>query len=166
MKRSNRLTLYVTRGALIAAAYVALTFLASLFGLSSGAIQFRISEALCIMPLFFPEAILGLTIGCFISNFVTGAVIWDVIFGSAATLIGAIGARMLRRLPSKLIFLSTIPTLLANALIVPFVLMYAYGAEGAYVYFALTVGLGELVCATVGGTALYFPLKKIKIDKR
>ena len=163
MRRSNRLALYVTRGALIAAAYVALTFLASLFGLASGVIQFRISEALCVMALFVPEAVLGLTIGCLISNLITGAVIWDVFFGSVATLIGALGARLLRRLPDKLIFISTLPTVFANALIVPLVLMYAYGAEGAYWYFFATVGLGELVCATVGGTALYYPLKKLKL---
>ena len=163
MRRTNQLALYVTRGALIAAAYVALTFLAALFGLASGVIQFRISEALCVMALFFPEAVLGLTIGCLISNLITGALIWDVFFGSVATLIGAIGARMLRRLPDKLIFISTLPTLFANALIVPLVLMYAYGAEGAYWYFFITVGLGELVCATIGGTALYYPLKKLKL---
>ena len=142
--------------------YVALTYLAALLGISSGVIQFRISEALCVLALFFPEAVLGLTVGCFISNLVTGALIWDVIFGSFATLIGAIGARLLRKLPKKLIFISTLPTVFANAIIVPLVLMYAYGIEGAYLFFFLTVGLGELVCATIGGTALYYSLKKLK----
>ena len=113
--RKNKIALFVTRGALIAAMYVALTYLASLFGLSSGAIQFRISEMLCIMPLFFPEAIPGLFIGCLISNILAGGVIYDVIFGSIATLIGAIGARLLRRLPSGIIFLSTLPTVFANS---------------------------------------------------
>ena len=164
MKRQNHAALYVTRGAIIAAMYVALTYLAALLGISSGVIQFRISEALCVLALFFPEAVLGLTVGCFISNLITGALVWDVIFGSVATLIGAIGARLLRKLPDKLIFISTLPTVFANAIIVPLVLMYAYGIEGAYLYFFLTVGLGELVCATVGGTALYYSLKKLKIS--
>ena len=62
MKRSS--VLFITRGALIAALYVALTYLSSILGLASGVIQFRISEALCILPLFFPEAVIGLTIGC------------------------------------------------------------------------------------------------------
>ena len=164
MKRKSSSALWLTRGAMIAAMYVALTYLSSIVGLSSGVIQFRISEALCILPIFFPEAILGLTVGCVISNLVTGAVIWDIIFGSLATLIGAIGARLLRKLPKKLIFLATLPTLFATAIIVPFVLIFAYGAEGAYIFFFLTVGLGELVCATACGTALYYGLEKLKLN--
>ena len=148
---------------MIAAMYVALTYLAFLCGLSSGVIQFRISEALCILPIFLPEAIIGLTVGCMISNLITGAVFWDILFGSIATLIGATGARLLRKLPDKIIFLATLPTLLANAIIVPFVLKFAYGIEGGYWFFFLTVGLGELVCATIGGTVLYFGFKKIRI---
>ena len=163
MKRKHGTTLYLTRGAVIAAMYVALTYLSSLVGLSSGAIQFRVSEALCILPVFFPEAILGLTIGCIISNLLTGAVIWDVIFGSLATLLGAIFARLMRKLPKRLIFLATLPTVIANAVIVPFVLIYAYGAEGAYFLFLLSVAIGELVCATVGGTLLYYSLRKLRI---
>lgn len=162
MKRTSTPTLYVTRGAMIAAMYVALTYLASLFGLSSGVIQFRISEALCVLPIFFPEAVLGLTIGCIISNLITGCVIWDIIFGSLATLIGALCARLMRKIPEKLAFLATLPTVFANAIIVPFVLMFAYGAEGGYWYFFLTVALGEFVCATVGGALLYCGLRKIK----
>ena len=161
-RKSSTPALYATRGAMIAAMYVALTYLSSLFGLSSGVIQFRISEMLCILPMFFPEAVLGITVGCIISNLVTGCVIWDIVFGSLATLIGALGARLMRKIPEKLAFLATLPTVLANAIIVPFVLMLAYGAEGGYWYFFLTVALGEFVCATVGGTLLYCGLRKIK----
>ena len=90
MKNTKQITLYTTRGALIAALYVVLTLLASVMGLSSGVIQFRFSEALCILPLFFPEAVPGLFIGCLISNLMSpNVVIWDIIFGSLATLIGA-----------------------------------------------------------------------------
>ena len=94
-------TLYLTRGALIAALYVSLTYASSLFGLSSGAIQFRLSEMLCILPVFMPEAVVGLTLGCLIANLLTGAVVWDIIFGSLATLMGAVGARLLSKLPDK-----------------------------------------------------------------
>ena len=161
MKKQSKLTLYTTRGALIAALYVVLTELATLVGLSSGAIQFRISEALCILPLFFPEAVPGLFIGCLISNLmVPGAVIWDIIFGSMATLLGAIGARMLRTLPEKYKWAATIPTIMANMAIVPMVLIYAYGAPDSYLYLMLTVGIGEVVCAGVGGGGLYYLLKK------
>lgn len=161
MRRKNKLTLYTTRGALIAALYVILTELATLVGLSSGVIQFRISEALCILPIFLPEAIPGLFIGCLISNMlVPGVVIWDIIFGSLATLIGAVGARMLRTLPEKYKWVATLPTILANMIIVPFVLIYAYGAPDSYLYLAITVGAGEIVCAGIGGSALYCLLKK------
>ena len=147
---------------MIAAAYVALTYLASIFGLDKGVIQFRISEALCIMPAFFPEATLALTIGCFLANFLTGALLPDVIFGSLATLIGALGAMALRKVPKKLAFLLTVPTILANALIVPLILIKVYEIPGTYIYFMLTVGIGELVCAGVLGTLLYYSLKKAK----
>ena len=160
MKKNT--TLYLTRGALIAALYVALTYASALFGLSSGAIQFRISEMLCILPVFMPEAIVGLTLGCLISNLLTGAVVWDIIFGTVATLIGALGARLLRRLPSRLMWIATIPTVFANAIIVPFVLIYAYGAPDAYSYLMLTVGIGELVCAGVMGSVLYYTLRNRK----
>lgn len=164
MKRKNLSSaLYITRGAIVAAMYVALTYLASILGLSSGVIQFRISEALCVLPIFMPEAIPGLAIGCLLSNALTGCVFWDVVFGTVATLIGAVGAYLLRKLPARLIWLATLPTVLANAIIVPFVLMYAYGIEGGYFYFMLTVGIGEVVCATIGGTILYFAMKKARI---
>ncbi len=164
MKSKNlSAALYVTRGAIVAAMYVALTYLASMIGLSSGVIQFRISEALCILPVFMPEAIPGLVIGCLLSNALTGCVLWDIVFGTVATLIGAVGAYLLRKLPDKLMWLATLPTVLANAIIVPFVLMYAYGAEGGYFYFMLTVGIGEVVCAGIGGTLLYFAMRKMRI---
>ena len=161
-KKNKRTALFITRGAIVAAMYVALTYLASMLGLSSGVIQFRISEALCILPIFMPEAIPGLAIGCLLSNALTGCVPWDIALGTVATLIGAVGAYMLRKLPKKLIWIATLPTVLANAIIVPFVLLYAYGSEGGYFYFMLTVGIGEVVCASIGGTLLYFAMKKAR----
>lgn len=158
MKKNT--TLYLTRGALIAALYVALTYAAALFGLSSGVIQFRISEALTILPIFLPEAIPGLTIGCLIANLVSGSVVWDILFGALATFIGALGARIIGRMTKKHIWLATLPTIFSNVLIIPFVLIYAYGVPDAYLYLALTVGIGEIVCAGVLGTALGYSIKK------
>ncbi len=160
MKRNS--TLYLTRGAMIATLYVALTYLASLFGLDKGVIQFRVSEMLCILPAFFPEAVLGLTIGCILANLLTGCLALDIVFGSLATLIGALGARLLRKIPLKLAWLIPLPTVFANAIIVPFVIKYVYMTEGLYWFFFLTVGLGELVCAGIMGTVLYYSLKKSK----
>lgn len=161
MKDTKKLTLYTTRGALIAALYVALTSLATAIGLSSGVIQFRFSEALCILPIFFPEAIPGLFVGCLLSNLmVPGIVIWDLIFGSLATLIGAAGARILRSLPEKYKWVTTLPTVLANMIIIPMVLIFAYGAPDSYWFLMMTVGVGEAVCAGFGGSALYYLMKK------
>lgn len=150
---------------MIAALYVALTYFSSLFGLANGAIQFRISEALCILPIFLPEAVPGLFVGCLISNLITSANVFDIIFGSLATLIGAVGARLLRKLPARLLWTATLPTVLSNMLIVPPVLIFAYGVTDAYLWLVLTVGIGEIVCAGVGGTVLGYSLKKTKITK-
>ena len=161
MKNAKDLTLYTTRGAIIAALYVLITELCTLVGLSSGVIQFRISEALCILPIFFPEAIPGLFIGCLISNLmVPGVVIWDIIFGSLATLIGAVGARLLRFMPPKYMWVATLPTIIANMIIVPLVLIYAYGTPDSYPFLLLTVGIGEVVCGGIGGSGLYYVMKK------
>ena len=156
-------TLYVTRGALIGALYVVLTYLSSVFGLASGVIQFRLSEILCILPIFMPEAIPGLFIGCMLSNILTGCAAWDIIFGSIATLIGCIGTRLLMNLPEGLKWIATIPTVLSNAIIVPFVLIYTYGVTDGYFFLMLTVATGEIVCAGIGGSILYYALRKTKL---
>ena len=77
---------------MIAALYVLLTEISALLGISSGVIQFRLSEMFAVLPIFTPAAIPGVFIGCMISNIITGGVVWDVIFGSLASLLGAWGA--------------------------------------------------------------------------
>ena len=163
IKRTSGYTRYLTRAAMIASLYVALSYLSALFGLASGAIQLRLSEALCILPVIMPEAIPGLFIGCILANIVSGCVIWDIVFGSIATLIGALGCYAMRRLPEKYKWLCTLPNLLSNCIIVPLVLIYAYGVNDGYLFLMLTVGIGELVCGVIGGTALYYSAEKIKI---
>lgn len=163
MKNTRQNTLYLTRGALIAALYVVLTQMASMMGLSSGVIQLRFSEALCILPIFMPEAVPGLFVGCLISNILAGGVFWDVIFGSLATLIGAVGARMLKDLPRKHMWLATLPTIIANAIIIPLVLIFAYSVPDSFMFLVLTVGVGEVISAGVGGYALYGLLANSKI---
>ena len=149
---------------MIAACYVALTYVTNLFGLANGAIQFRISEALCILPIFMPEAIPGLFIGCFISNLITSFNVFDVIFGSLATLIGAGGAWLLRGLPSRFLWVSTLPTIIANMLIIPPVLIFAYGVPDGFLWLAITVGIGEIVCAGILGSVLGYGIKKSKLS--
>lgn len=147
--------LYVTQAGLIAALYTVLTCAVGAFGLANGAIQFRLSEALCVLPFFTPAAIPGLTIGCLLSNILTGCIWQDVIFGTLATLLGALGACLLRRVP----WLVPLPTVLANTVIVPFVLAYAYRFEGGLPYFMLTVGIGEVLSAYACGMVLLLAVK-------
>lgn len=165
VRRVGTSTRTLTRGALIASLYVGLTYISTIFGLSSGAIQFRLSEVLCILPIFMPEAIIGLYLGCIIANILSGCVIWDIVFCSLATLLGACVAYTLRGLPLKLKWVATLPNMIANMLIVPFVLMYAYGVTDGYFALAISVGIGEFVCGVIGGTALYYSAKDLKIFK-
>ena len=144
-------------GGVIAALYVALTFVAAAFGLASGAIQVRLSEALTILPVFTASAVPGLTVGCVLANLLTGCAPWDVVFGSLATLLGAIGTRLLKNKP----YVAWIPPVVANAVIVPFVLQKVYGVEDAWWYLVLTVGAGELIACGILGMLLYHSLKKI-----
>ena len=163
MKKTSNLVRYTAHSAMIAALYVVLTAFSAVLGLSSGVIQFRVSEALCILPLFVPASIPGLFIGCILANvLVSGGVIWDIIFGSLATLLGALGTYALRNLPKKLLWLAALPPVLSNAIIVPFVLIYAYGVPDAYWFIMLTVGIGELLSVGICGAALYHGFKKHK----
>ena len=134
MKKGNRSVKYITQGAVIAALYVVLVQVFNYW--SFGPIQFRIAEAFTILPYFTPAAIPGLFLGCIIANLLGGAIIWDIVFGSIATLIGAVGTYLLR----KYKWAAPIPPILANTIIVPFVLKYAYGSEGIFAMFFVTVG--------------------------
>ena len=155
-------TRFVAHAALIAALYVALTYVASWLGLASGAIQLRFSEALCALVCFTPAAIPGLTVGCFLANLLTGSHMLDVVFGSLATLCGALGGYALRSFAKGkwLAFLPTLPTVLANAIVVPPLLIFVYGAGDAYYFLLGTVSAGELLSATLLGTLLILALKK------
>lgn len=149
-------TLRVARGGMIAALYVVLTLLANALGLANHAIQLRFSEALCVLPFFMPEAVPALFIGCLLSNLLIGAPLFDVLFGSLATLLGAVGARLLRRYR----LLVPLPTVIANAAIVPPVLIYAYGVGDAYPLLLATVTAGEVLSAYALGLLLLFALEK------
>lgn len=153
-------TLKLTRAALIAALYVILTFLSQMFGLASGVIQFRLSEALTFLPMLYKESVWGLTIGCLIANVLTGCALWDVIFGSIATLLGALGTYYIGR---KIPILGPVFPILSNMLIVPAVLQAVYGAEESYWFLMITVGVGEIVCCGLMGWSLYKVFKKVDI---
>ena len=153
----NRKLVFMAQAAMIAAAYVALTVVFAPFSFKE--IQVRIAEALTILPVFTPAAIPGLFIGCIIGNTLGGAVIPDIICGSLATLVGAFFTWKLRNANP---FLAPVPPIVANVLVVPFVLRYAYGVLLPIPLMMLTVGIGEIISCGVLGIILYYALRKHK----
>ena len=158
MKRKNQQRVrFVTLAAIIAALYVVLTLVSAAFGLSSGVIQVRISESLCALVFFTPAAIPGMTIGCLVSNLITGANVLDVVFGTLATLFGVWGGYLLR----KRKWLVTLPTILANTIIIPLVIVYGFGVKDvALPLVALSVCVGEVISAGIFGMGLLGVLEK------
>ncbi len=154
MKTKN--VLFLTQAAMIAALYVVLTFIANAFGIASGVIQIRLSEALAILPAFTSAAIPGIYIGCVLANALAGACLLDILLGSLASLIGAFGAYLLRRHK----WFVPLPTILANAIIVPVVLIWGYGVLDAWWYLVATVGIGEIISCGVLGMILLLTLQK------
>lgn len=151
----NKKVLTITHAAVIAALYVVLTLVANALGLASNAIQVRFSEALTILPYFTPAAIPGLFVGCLLSNTMTGCALPDIIFGSLATLIGAIFTRKLR----KYKWMAPLPPIIANAILIPPVLLFTYGIK-PYWFSLLTVTAGEIISCGVLGMILLFSLQK------
>ena len=149
MKRNQ--TREIAFGGIIAALYVILTYVANAFGLASGVIQVRISEALTILPVFTVAAIPGVTIGCLLANLLTGCAFWDIVFGSVATLLGAVGTRLLRKHP----YIAWIPPVVSNMAIIPVVLQKVYNVPDAWWYLVITVGIGEVISCGVLGIVLY-----------
>lgn len=147
----------MAQAAMIAAIYVVLCI--AFAPISYGAIQARVAEALTILPYFTPAAIPGLFIGCLIANLIGGSIMLDIVCGSIATLIGAVGTWMLRR---KSRFLAPIPPILANTLIVPFVLRYGYGEPLPIPFLMGTVGIGEIAACGVMGLILLAVLEKYR----
>ena len=155
MNKSN--TAFLSQAAMIAAVYVVLTYVFAPF--SFGEIQVRIAEALTILPVFTPAAVPGLFIGCLIRNILGGAILPDIIFGSIATLLGAF---FTYKLFGNRPLLAPLPPIIANTLIVPFVLRFGYGVALPIPFMMLTVGIGEVLSCGVLGLVLYYALKKYK----
>ena len=169
----NRKVLFIAHAAIIAALYVVLTELAAFLGLASSPVQIRFSEALTVLPVFTPAAIPGLFVGCILANLLTGCVPLDVLFGSIATLLGALGTYLISRPPKSSgntgrmsggfrKWLAPLPPIAANTLIVPFVLAYVYHLEGTVPYFMLTVGAGEVISCGILGLMLLHLLSRYR----
>lgn len=156
-KNQNSSVLFIAQAAMTAAIYVVLTLVFSPF--SYGEVQVRLSEALTVLPAFTPAAIPGLFIGCLLSNILGGCILPDIIFGSLATLTGAIFTYMLR---NQVRFLAPVPPILANTLIVPFVLRYGYQVPLPIPFMMLTVGIGEAISCGILGMVIYTVLDRYK----
>ena len=164
MKKSR----FITQGALLAALYVVLTHLQNFLipDSASFAIQFRASEALCVLALFTPAAIPGLTLGCLLFNIsFAGALPLDFLVGSLATLLATAGMYTLRRITVKgYPLLSMLLPAVSNALLVGWELTVYIG--GGFWLNALYVAIGELAVLFTLGTALYYALRTRNLDKR
>lgn len=182
---SSARTTYVAEAGLIAAVYAACTLVALLLlqGLAWGPVQFRISEALTVIAVLTPAAVPGLTIGCVIANLAamvingTGALgLLDVVFGSAATLIGALWCRKFAENPK----VAMLGPVLANAIIVPAylpILLQGLGfytipfttisLDGAYLpmylFGLVATGIGEAAVIYILGTPLLAALRRAKV---
>ena len=156
MKKNIQHLRRLCEAALIAAIYVILTYLCAAVGMSSGAVQLRFSEALCVLAIFTPAAVPGVALGCFMANLLTGCALWDIVFGSLASLIGMIGCRALKKHP----YVALVPYALANMVIIPFVVKLVYSAPEALPLIFLTVGIGEIISVFGFGIPLYLSLKK------
>jgi uncharacterized membrane protein len=166
-KFMNKKTKYLTHASVIAALYVALTYLAMSLGLDKNAIQIRFSEALCALAFITPAAVPGITVGCFIANLLTGCAPLDIFLGPVATLIGAMGAYLCGKLKNKRIakWLWSIPNILANTVIVTIVCYFCYTAPGEQTlaiipFYATTIFIGEVISCGVLGSILLVSAEK------
>lgn len=152
---NNQNTGALTRGAIIAALYAAITLL--LAPISYGEVQVRISEALTLLPILLPEAVPALAIGCLLSNILGGAMIFDVIFGTLATLLAAVCTRLLRK---NMLVASFMPVLF-NGLIVGSVVHFCYAPMIALPLCILFVAAGEAVSCMILGPIVLRAVRRI-----
>ena len=164
----NQKTKYITHAALIGAMYFALTHLQNLLvpGSATWAIQFRASEALCVLALFTPAAIPGLTVGCFLFNLnYANALPLDILVGSLATMLACGAMYLTRNLKIKdYPALAMVMPALANAILVGWELSVYIG--GGFWINALYVAIGELAVLLTLGSLLYAALRRRGLDKR
>ncbi|MBR3640472.1 MAG: QueT transporter family protein [Oscillibacter sp.] len=152
---SKRGIRFLAHGAIVAALYVVLTYLTNLLGLAFGPVQFRLSEALCVLPCVMPAAAPGVFVGCLVSNLLSPYGLLDLVVGSLATLFAALTTLRIRRRA-----LVPLPTILFNAVMVGAMIAYYETAGGsgaffaAFLYNAATVGLGEAVVTYALGLPL------------
>ena len=169
-KKSLNLKINIlTTTAATGAIYAVLTIILS--PISYGPIQARLSEVLCVLPFFLPETAWGLAVGCAIANLMTGN-IFDVIFGSLATLAAgmaaaAIGKRGKESLKNKI--LACLMPVLFNSFVISAVILCAYNGKnildhfGMYLLYAFEIGAGEALVMFAGGLPMMKSIPRLKI---
>ena len=162
----SKTTKTIVRAGLIAGIYVVLSLIT--VPVASGAIQFRIAEALTILPLIFPEAIPALFVGCMLSNLITGCMILDVFLGSVITLFASLCTYFIGKVIKKnwlKILLGGIFPVMLNAFLLPLIWILAYGVI-EYVYYlqVLFLLISQSVSIYALGSPLYFAIKSKLID--
>ncbi len=161
MKGSTKI---LARSGIIASLYVILSLI--VFPASSGAVQFRVSEVLTLLPLIYIEAVPALFIGCILSNFITGCAFFDVVLGSLVTLICAILTfligKLIKNKPLKVIIGGLFP-LTFNAFLLPLIWLLCYGAlEYVYIFQVLVIFIGQSLSVYALGVPIYLAVDKIK----
>ncbi len=162
----SKTTKKIVRAGLIAGIYIVLSLIT--FPVASGAIQFRIAEALCVLPLLFVEAIPALFVGCMLSNLITGCMILDVFLGSTITLVASLCTFFVGKVLKKnwlmIVFGGIFPVLL-NAFLLPIIWILAYGVI-EYVYYLQVVFLliSQSISIYALGTPLFFAFKSKLTD--
>lgn len=161
LKRSTKI---LARTGIVSAVYAVLSLI--VFPVASGSIQFRLSEALCILPLLFPETVISLFVGCLISNAITGCAVYDVVFGSLISLLSA----ALTSVVGKFIkgekisfFVGGSFSVLLNAFLLPLVWFFCYGKlEYLYLVQVAFLLISQTVSVYVLGYGLFYGLSKLK----
>ncbi len=156
MKRTR----YLTQAAIIAALYILLALLSNAFGMASGAVQLRLSEALTVLPFFTAAAVPALTIGCAGFALISGAALWDLVFGTLATLLAAVCTRLLRK---RKPYFAPVPPIIFNVLVLPPVLSAVYGAKESVWFLAGSVFVGQFISCFVLGMIVLKSLKRFDI---
>ena len=156
--KQSKKVFFLVHAAAIAALYVVLTQVSATFDLASGVVQARLSECLTVLPFFTPAAVPGLTIGCILANVLSPQPnVYDIVFGSLATLLGAIGSYLLR----KNRYLCSLSPVVANTLIIPFVLKFAFAETVPIWLMMITVAVGEIITCVVLGQILISALQPV-----
>ena len=166
MSKFHFSTRQIAAAGLIGALYAVMSYFAAIFGVAYGPIQFRFSEALCVLPFLIPAAAPGLFVGCVVANLLSPYGVLDMVFGPLATLLAAIWTSKVKNR-----WLAPLPPVICNMVIVGAEIAYFATLDGeafwaAYAFNAVTVGIGEAIACYVLGTLLLSMLPKVPALRR